>query len=247
MKQPATMNCPSKNELINYLVNDFRDEREKTMLANHIQACPDCRKQVAETEQRINALLQESERECELVQNHLMDFMEGRSAMIEGINVSEHLDECDRCQFIYLQLQKELSLEQAASLNFPVPKRLTQNLEKLLATTLEAKPATEPGTSLKEKISELAERIALVLLPAPEPAFLGTQIAGEKAIATASRNLVVEAGGPGRVVRIYSMKDVELGRQVSDRDGVVRFKDFEPGEYKLVVEGFEIKEAQSSS
>ena len=83
-------------------------------------------------------------------------------------------------------------------------------------------------------------------MPAPEPSFLGTHVSGTAQIEIPARDLKVEVGASGRVVKIFSTKNDELDCQISDQNGIVCFEDLEPGIYKIMVEGFEIKEIRST-
>lgn len=238
------MKCPTYHELLDYMINDFQTEEEKATMKAHVDGCLDCSQQVQALEPNIAAMIFRAEQECDLVRENLMEYIDGKIATVSGIKIKEHLAECNTCSVIHQQLTANLSVEQGKALGYQVPERLTRNLKRMLAEAANAAPPAAIGERLKQRARDLVDRLVLVLAPAPEPAFLGGAITGEASVEITGSALEVNAGAAGRVVKIFSPKNEELDRQISDQAGLVVFKDFEPGRYKIVIEGFVIKEVK---
>jgi hypothetical protein len=237
------MQCPTREDLLLHLANDFQDQREKSEMQQHLEACPNCHKQALTLERVLDAMRQESGHECDAVMANLLDYLDGKAATAAGTDIKEHLEECNTCQALQQSLAREFSYEEVMALDYPVPESLKEKIEKILSATQDNSRIAGIVEAITSKVDDLVDRIVLVLTPTPTPAFLGTPVGGTAPIETTStRDLKVEVGAAGRTVKIFSEDDVELGRQISGENGIVVFKDFVPATYKLHVEGFEIKD-----
>jgi hypothetical protein len=141
-------------------------------------------------------------------------------------------------------LQKELTLEEAEKLDYPVSEQLAHRFDYLLVDDVQASSQISARPSLSEKVGELLERIVLILTPTPEPVFLGETIKGEARVKITGDAISIQVGAPGRMVRIFSSDGKELEALTSDENGLVRFQDYEPDEYLIKVEGFKIQEVR---
>jgi predicted anti-sigma-YlaC factor YlaD len=233
------MKCLTRNNIIELLVNDFQGELERAEIRKHLDECTGCREQYRKTEKEVEEKMQSAKTECALVQDNLLNYPNSNTAIATAINFNAHLADCDACQFIHQQVTKELSFKEANALDYPVPESLIQKIERLLPKVKEP-PVKAPIFNL----SKIVDHIVLTLAPAPAPAFLGSHIAGAAKIKIPARDLKVNVGAPGRVVKIFSMNNDELDRQVSDQEGMVKFEDFDPGTYQMIVEGFDVKDIQ---
>lgn len=237
------MQCPTKDDLLLHLANDFQQQEEKNEMQQHLEACPACHRQTLALERVLDAMLHESEHECDAVMANLLDHLDGKVTTAAGTNIKEHLQECHACEALQQSLAHELSYEEVMALEYAVPQSLQEKIEKVLSANRDGSRLAGIVETITSKVDELVDRIVLVLTPIPAPAFLGTQVVGTVPIETTStRDLKVEVGAAGRTVKIFSEDDVELGRQISGENGFVVFKDFVPATYKLHVEGFEIKD-----
>lgn len=237
------MQCPTKEDLLLHLANDFQKQQEKSGMQEHLEACPNCHGQALALERALDALRKENEHECDAVMANLLDYLDGKAATAAGTDIKEHLEECKACQALQQGLAQELSYEEVMALDYPVPESLQEKIEKILSANQENSVIDDIVQAITNKVDELVDRIVLVLAPMPAPAFLGTPVGGTVPIeTTATRDLKVEVGAAGRMVKIFSEDDAELGRQISGENGIVVFKDFVPATYKLRVEGFEIKD-----
>ena len=163
---------------------------------------------------------------------------------MNGVDFQQLLAEHPDCERIYRRLQNELTLEEAARLDYPVSEQLKHRFDYLLGDDLEASSQISMRPSLSEKVGELLERIVLILTPMPEPAFLGETIKGEARLKITGNAVSIEAGAPGRMVRIFSRDGEELEALASDENGLVRLRDYEPDVYLIKVEGFKIQEVR---
>jgi len=237
------MECPAKNDLLLYLVNEFQEPQEKNELRAHLDACRNCQEQVLALKSTLNDVEQDNARECDIVMANLSGYLDGKRTTAAGIVLKDHLEECQACRALQRRLAPELSYEEVMALDYPVPASLEQKIEKILAANQDHSPLMDLVESLAGKVDALVDRIVLVLAPSPAPAFLGNRPAGTAQIQTTStRDLKIDVGAPGRKAKIFSEDEVELDRQISDQNGIVVFKDFVPATYKLLVEGFEIKD-----
>ena len=237
------MECPAKEDLLLHLVNDFEEPREDDAIPEHLEACPNCRGQARVLERVLDNMQQEGERECDAVIAKLLDYLNGKVKSVEASDLPEHLEECHACNALQQNLAQELSYDEVMAFDFPLPASLQHGIEKILAANSKPSPLAEVIGSFINQVDELVERITLILQPSPAPAFLGKHLMGTAQIETTStRDLKIEVGESGRLVKIFSETDVELDRQISGPDGSVVFKDFVPAAYKLLVEGFEIKD-----
>jgi len=237
------MECPTQEDLLLHLVNDFEEPQEEDAIPEHLKACPHCRGQARALERVLDNMQQEVGRECDAVIANLLDYLNGKVKSVEGIDLSEHLQECQDCNILQQNLAQELSYDEVMALDFPLPASLQHRIEKILAANSEPSPLANVIDSLINQVDDLVERITLILRPSPAPAFLGKLLVGTAQIETTStRDLTVAVGETGRIVKIFSENDVELDRQISGPNGTVVFKDFVPATYKLLVEGFEIKD-----
>lgn len=237
------MECPTKEELLLHLVNDFEEPRAEDTIPEHLEACPNCRDQARTLERVLDTMQQESGRECDAAIARLLDDLKNQTPAVEGSDVDEHLQECRACNTLRLNLTRELSYDEVMALDFPVPDSLKQRIEKVLASHLGQSPIKDVIDALVHQVDDIVDRITLILRPNPAPAFLGSVATGTAQIETTStRDLYIEVGEANRMVKIFSENGMELGRQVSSSTGTVVFKDFVPATYKLFVEGAEIKE-----
>ncbi|MGH7453953.1 MAG: zf-HC2 domain-containing protein [bacterium] len=237
------MQCPTREDLLLHLANDFQEQQEKSEMQQHLEACPNCHKQALTLERVLDVMRQESEHECDAVMANLLDYLDGKATTVAGIDMKEHLQECKACEGLQQRLAHEFSYEEVMALDYTVPESLQEKIEKILAANQNNSRVADFVEAITNKVDELVERIVLVLTPMPAPAFLGTSVGGTVPIeTTATRDLKVDVGAAGRTVKIFSEDGVELGRQISGENGAVVFKDFVPATYKLRVEGFEIKD-----
>ncbi len=237
------MQCPTKEDLLLHLANDFQEQQEKNEMQKHLEACPNCHGQALALERALDGMRRENEHECDAVMANLLEYIDGKATTAAGTEVKEHLEECKACQTLQQSLAHELSYEEVMALDHPVPESLKEKIEKILAANQDNSRVVGIVEAITSKIDELVDRIVLVLTPMPAPAFLGTPVGGIAPIETTStQDLKVDVGAAGRTVKIFSEDNVELGRQISGENGIVVFKDFVPAAYKLRVEGFEIKD-----
>ncbi len=237
------MQCPTREDILLHLANDFQEQQEKSEMQKHLGACPNCHKQALALERVLDAMRQESEHECDAVMANLLDYLDGKVTTVAGTDIKEHLEECNACQALQQSLAHELSYEEVMALDYSVPESLREKVEKILSANQDNSRLADFAKAITNKVDELVDRIVLVLTPMPAPAFLGAAVGGTAPIeTTATRDLKVEVGAAGRMVKIFSEDGVELGRQISGENGIVIFKDFVPATYKLHVEGFEIKD-----
>jgi len=237
------MECPAKEDLLLHLVNDFEEPREDDAMPEHLEACPNCRGQVRALERVLDNMQQEGGRECDAVIANLLDYINGKVKSVEGIDLSDHLEECHACNTLQQNLAQALSYDEVMALDFPLPDSLQRGIEMILAANSKPSPLVDIIDAVINQVDDLVERITLILQPTSAPAFLGKHLVGTAQIETTStRDLKIEIGESGRLVKIFSENDVELDRQISGPDGSVVFKDFVPATYKLHVEGFEIKD-----
>jgi hypothetical protein len=237
------MECPTKNDLLLYLVNEFQAPQEKSEWRAHLDACRNCQEQALALQRALTDVQQENARECDVVMANLSDYLGGKKFTAAGIVLKNHLEECDVCRALERRLAREISYEEVLALDYPVPASLEQKIEKILAANQEHSPLADLIESLAGKVDALVDRIVLVLTPSTTPVFLGNRLAGAAQIqTTCTRDLSIDVGAPGRKAKIFSEDNVELDRQISDQNGIVVFKDFVPATYKLFVEGFEIKD-----
>ncbi|MGH7600915.1 MAG: zf-HC2 domain-containing protein, partial [bacterium] len=232
------MQCPTREDLLLHLTNDFQEQQEKNEVQKHLEACADCHGNALALEHALNAFRKENEHECDAVMANLPDYVDGKAAPVAGTDMKAHLQECTACQALQQGLASEFSYEGVMALDYPVPESLQEKIAKILSTAQDKSIFADIVESVTNKVDELVDRIVLILTPTPAPAFLGTQVGGTIPIETIStRDLKVEVGAAGRTVKIFSEDNVELGRQISGEDGIVVFKDFVPAAYKLHVEG----------
>jgi len=237
------MECPTKEDILLHLVNDFEEQREGDAIPKHLETCSDCHSRARALEDVLDAMQQQGGRECDVVIANLLDYLKEKKTPVDGIDMEEHLQECKACQTLRLDLAQELSYDEVMALDFPVPDSLKQRIEKILASASDSSPIADAIDSLINQVDDLVDRITLILRPLPAPAFLGSVVMGTAQIETTStRDLHVDVGAAGRLVKIFSENEIELDRQVSGPNGAVVFKDFVPATYKLFVEGFEIQE-----
>jgi len=238
------MACLTKSELIFFILNEFQNAEEHIHTQNHLNICPKCREKLHVLEKEVTQMNERNEKECKLIREHLLDYAEGKCTNIAGIDMAEHLEECTNCNFIYEQLQKKLTLQETEPLNIPIPDRLTKNIQQLLnKKSMDLKTQIKPVKALKSKLYALMDRIELFVVPTPAPEFLSnTIITGDAEIEFFDKDVAVDVGATGRKVKLFSLENLELDCQISNQDGIVVFKDFLPDKYKIIVDGFEIKE-----
>lgn len=234
------MHCLTEQEMIYYLECDFQDHDDHTNLKNHINSCSDCQNKIRNVKHKLNSFLIDNSNECELIQNVLQDFIEEKITIVSGIDINEHLKECEACNYLYLQLKKEPTLSEIVNLEIALPDSLKHKMNTLIEKL--RKTPKKLKSNVFDRLDELAETILLTLFPAPAPAFLtDTLILSAVKIQITKETLLVNAEKPGLLVKIYSLNDDELDQQITDENGVAAFKDFEPDTYKIAVEGYEIK------
>ena len=236
------MQCPTKEDLILHLVDDFGESRVDDTLPEHLETCSKCRGQVRTLERVLDTMQQESGRDCDAAISKLLDDFKTQAPAVEQGDIDEHLQECRACNTLRLSLTQELSFEEVMAADFTVPDSLKKRIEKVLTNPLDQSPIKDIIDALVHQVDDLVDRITLILQPNPAPVFLGSALPGTAQIETTStRDLYIEVGEANRTVKIFSEKNIELGQQISSPTGTVVFKDFVPATYKLCVEGFDIQ------
>lgn len=230
----------ANEDLILYLTDAYLTAQEKVEIEQKLKQSPQLLPELEKLRQQIDRFRQENEKERELILAHIEDYLDGRITAVHGVDFQELLAEHPDGERIYRRLQKELTLEEAARLDYPVSAQLEHKFDYLLVDDLEASSPIGTRSSLSEKVEELIERIVLILTPMPEPAFLGETIKGEARVEITGDAVSIEVGAPGRLVRVFSRDGQELEALTSDENGIVRFQDCEPDEYLLKVDGFKI-------
>lgn len=236
------MECPTKEDLLLHLVNDFDDSPADDPIPEHLEACLNCRSQARALERVLDTMQYESGRDCDAAVAKLLDDLKNPTPAAEGNEADEHLQECRACNTLRLSLTQELSFAEVMALDFTVPDSLKQRIEKILPRPLGQSPIKDVIDALVHQVDDLVDRITLILQPNPAPVFLGSAVPGTVQIETTStRDLYIEVGEANRTVKIFSENNIELGQQISSAAGTVVFKDFVPATYKLCVEGFDIQ------
>lgn len=175
--------------------------------------------------------------DCPIVQEHLIEYLEGRITEIQEVDIAQHLDECEVCNFIFGQMQAPVNFEAPEIKKIPVPHDLLSKIKNQL-------PPLDKQTAIRDKVAEkfqqLIEYFELVLIPAPEPAFLNSKPLLAKSIKHEKDDLHISTGKPDLIVRLFTTQDIEIGQEKSDRDGMVVFPKLPDGEYKISVAGHQI-------
>ena len=246
------MNCLEDNQIILYLNRFGLSKDVKLEVDKHLDGCEKCRKKKDQIERKIKASAENSKRECELVRNNMAAYIQGEIKDVAGINLEQHLNECETCRFLYSRNQKQFTLEEMEALNIPVPDRLLPNILTAVTEAMAGEEAlvSSPEVSLSEEIGRGIEKainyVKILLQPLEfTPAFRGKALFRAKRINHTGGDLVLDIGEKNVTIRIFSLDDVELGEQQSDNQGRAIFKDFEKAEYKIAVEGYEIGEVQN--
>lgn len=240
------MECPSQEDILLHLVNEFQDQNDSQPFNDHLEGCKGCQEKATALDRILKAMQHENEQGCDAVIASLMDYLDGEAEALASDDVKKHLHECDSCQEVYKNLTTELSYDAIMALDYTPSAALEQNIKKLLYDVEQTNFLADMVESLKKQVDDWVERIIPVLIPLrPAPAFLGNVIQGIAEIETTStRDLRIDVGAPDRVVKLFSQEAIELDRQISGATGNVTFKNFVPATYKLQVEGFEITEIQ---
>jgi hypothetical protein len=234
----------AREDLILYLTGAYVTTPEKAEIEQKLKQSLQLVLVLEKLRQQIDRFRQENQKERELILAHLEDYLDGKITVVHGVDFPKFFAEHPDCKRIYGMLQQELTLEEAAKLDYPVSEQLAHKFDYLLADDLQASSQISTRPALSEKVVELIERIVLILTPMPEPAFLGETIKGEARVEITGNAFAIEVGAPGRMVRILSPDGKELEALTSDENGLVRFQDYEPDEYLIKVEGFKIQEVR---
>lgn len=245
------MNCLEDNQIILYLTRFGLNKDERSAVEKHLYGCKQCRNKKDKIERTMKDSEEQNKRECELVRNNMAAYITGEIKQVAGVDFEQHLNECETCSFIYSRNKKQLTFEEMEALNIPVPDDLLSNILTAVTEAIPREGTSEflPELSLSEAIGRGIEKavnyIQILLQPLElKPAFRGKALFHAKRLNHNGGDLVLDLGEPNVTVRIFSLDDVELGEQQSDSQGRAIFKDFEKAEYKIDVEGHEIRDIQ---
>jgi len=245
------MNCLDDNQIILYLTRFGLNKDEKSAVVKHLYGCKQCRDRKEKIERKMKDFDDQNKKECELVRNNMAAYIAGEIEQIAGVDFEQHLSECEMCSFIYSRNQKQLTLKEMEALNIPVPEGLLANILTAVTGAMAAQEnqVSSPAMSISEEIGRGIEKainyVKIMLRPLElTPAFRGKAAFHTKSINHTGGDLVLDVGEPDVTVRIFSLDDIELGEQQSDSQGKARFKEFEKAQYKITVEGHEIRDIQ---
>lgn len=241
------MSCLEKTDLIFYILNNFQLATQHQETEQHLKTCPDCRHRINELKLEIEKMQYANSEACEMVQNSLLDYTEDRLPEPASLNIKAHIDECEKCDYVYRLIEQKNSFEDVQAFDIPVPQRLTDNIKRILIkSTSDLKPIDygKIASSISSKAHDVIEKFVLTLHPSPKLAFLGGEIHGEAVVEFKGHDVSIDIKSSGQAVKIFSLDKNELACELSNEKGVVTFKDFLPGKYKIMVEGFAIEDVQ---
>lgn len=223
--EAKTMKCLLDNQIILYLTAFGLTDAQKEMLEKHFDECDDCRKRKEIYANKIDRIIKQNRSECVTVEENLVDFFLGDVDDCLHEKIKQHLQTCESCQYLFEKLKQS-----------PAPKNYSQTFHSQFSKL---------PFKMRDFIDNLQDRLATlaVLTVKPlkaAPVFLGSHLRGTKNITHAQGDIIVNVGCKKKEVKLFSTNDVELDSQKSDENGIVIFKDFIGGDYKLQLEGFEI-------
>lgn len=243
------MNCFEEDQIFLYLTKHGLSKEQKLQVEKHLSECKICAKKKLELEQEIKTSALESEKECELVRNNLIGYISGEIKAVPGVDIEEHLNECETCKFLYNSNKKRFTRQEIEALEIPVPDHLLPNILNAVTDEIAAERQRESlrlkssAIKIKNELKQFVECIKISLQQLePAPGFLRKVAFNAKKISHSGGDLVLDIGEKNVGVTIFSLQDLELAEQRSDTGGKVVFKDFEKAEYKIFIEGFDIRE-----
>lgn len=238
------MACLTDSQVMLYLTTFGYSAEEKEKIKIHINGCGQCQELEQKYRQKITAALSRSKKTCELVQNHLPDYIHTGLQFAQDLEISSHLEECDVCRYYYEKTKKTISFEQAAKLDITVPEDLKSAIKKSTAREMAqlklARMIDQATETVASALEGVIDYFFLTLTPI-KVAVRGRISIFAREIDHKGGDLVVNVGSRELTVLLFSLDDLELGDEKSDDSGFVRFKDIDPGQYKIDVEGYEIR------
>ena len=241
------MQCLSSDEMKRFLTFLGRSEQEKEKIEAHVRDCEQCASLKKKNEKRMKEALDRSRKTCRLVQDHLANYIHDGLQVVEDVHIDDHLKHCEVCRYYYEKVKKTMTYEEVQALEDPLPEKLESKIRKSIAKVhkqIRLSESIKGGIDrLKSYAMEVPEYFKLTLQPV-EMAFLGKTSLFEKEIKHGGGDLVLDVENGDRSVRLFSVEGLELGHEVSDVRGFVRFDDIEKGMYKITVDGFEITEVR---
>ncbi len=231
-------------KIVLHIFDKYLSEDEKKALAKEIQASPEAQEQARKLKEAVDDDLRQNRQERIAIYEHMLDFIDGKVTSLNEIKFEKLLEEDPECKRVWEELKEPLPFEKLEASEEPVPPTLHAKIDALLAGRQKAKRSASGASSLSEKIKAAVQKLRPLLEPIPKFAFqmLSEQLFGAVEIEVTESILEIDAGGPGRVVKIFSPKDEELHAVVSDENGRAVFGNLITGKYKILIEGFEIRQ-----
>ncbi|MBN1350178.1 hypothetical protein JXJ21_12260 [candidate division KSB1 bacterium] len=219
------MECLTDYQCILFLTEfGLNDIRRETFEA-HFKSCTACSQKKEALQAQLQLADAGNRLYCIEIEENLVDYIVGDIDEKLGEKISSHLKKCFQCQYLYHKLIQsplpDVKNNQDSSRLMKLPEKLHTFVEKL-----------------QRQLVTLAN-ISIRPLNAV-PAFLGSDESTGKKISHINGDIILNVGEKNKEVKLLSPKNVELDAQNSDENGVVVFKDFIGGEYRVQVEGFEV-------
>jgi hypothetical protein len=236
-----------KSELI--LIASGRNSSVDQIIAKqqHLKQCESCRKQIAEIKIQLRKIKTENEQICETIVQQLYHSLDNSHPLELSPDLQQHFKTCDDCRALFMLYQR-LSLDQIDDTDVDIPEERLEILTQKLYTAirkLRGLPRLEPLISPTFTLKSLINKIRTIAVET-EPVLLFSPVRGE---IIPGKQIFCHKGGKIRFqthhnykkVVLYAIFNEKFYEKMTDANGEVVFDNLLKDDYRIEIDGYEIK------
>lgn len=241
------MNHLSQAELILYQRGIGLSFTQKKKVTDHLQACHQCRMKLNELQNKTKKMYEDNFKECQQFQCSLTSYLEGELDDQQAMTMKEHLDECDRCQYLYRLATDLPDWEDVAAADVEIPLTTQKKIEAYVFHAIKKASLKPPARKVSEKIATTIEGMITELILSfrpirPAMVFRGEELDELKVIEHPGGDLHLETGLKNVSLELTSIFEEFSLRGQTDENGEIVFENLAKGEYFASVSGYRLTE-----
>ncbi len=213
----------------------------------HLKSCQYCRKQLAEIRERIQAIKDKNEEICESVFQQLYHSLENTHPLELSPEFQQHLEKCDDCRALH-NLIKHLSMKNLEDADIDISDEKLEILTQKIFTAIQKMrgkfsfgPLIAPILDFKELLGD----IRIILVETKDRLAFSTirgEILPEKQIFSYNGGKIkFRTVHQFKKVILYAIFNEKFYEKMTDMNGEVIFDNLVNDDYRIEIDGYEVK------
>lgn len=223
---------------------DARPEKEQ-----HLKECTSCSTLIHASAKQLQAYQAATRHECEAMSQLLIDHQVLTPTEPLPSNLKKHLEECYECRILAYQFQQFPTFEEFQAQNITYGDELFAGVEAQVMDAIKQwYRAPEPPyteiikQTIGDKFQEFIKILDVELYPIPIPSMVrGGTTNKYQIFSHHGGDLQLNTGIPNKKVKLVAIFNEKAYEETSDESGKVIFKYLLKDDYRVEIEGHEVK------